>query len=414
MRLLPSSEGVLTIGDWELVLELGDGLYLARKTGPKRFARLGALRLLGVSADGDDPFRSEIARASAAAHPLVSAIQDAGDLAGQRFVVTQYVEGGSLRELVPAGGTVPCDIAATIGIDALTALDAVHRSRDKAGRTLVHGAITKAALVVGVDGRTRLSDLGLGWLSRRGEDPLGSKRYASPSVLSGDAPSTLDDIYAVGRILHEIVAGTAPDGPLPLLSSLDSNVPVALGEAIARATAPEPDHRFRTADAFAAALEGAAPPAGARQVGRWVEARHAAPLAERRAALGAWSEARAAALGYHAPSRARVVSATIRKKLRRHRRLVRATAVVALAAMGAALGLVAWASVRGAPPAATVVEASAPSQEPPPPEPPLPTESAASAAPIEIDSLPTSDPTQRPKARRPRPRKTEELSNPYR
>ncbi len=423
MRLLPSQEGVLFVGEWELVLELGPGLYLARKSGPRRFARLGALRSLGGGATAHDTLLADISRASAASHPLICTVQDAGESGGERFVVTQYVEGGSLRELMARGAVPPIDVAVAIAIDALAALFAVHEARDAKGRPLVHGAITAAAVVVGADGRTRLSDLGLRRLAKGDDDPLGVRSYAAPEVLRGIAPDATSDVYAMGRVLYELLAGAAPpreEGALPLLSSVSPNVPAAIAEAVARATAPDRDHRFRSADAFAAALEKAVTPASPRSVSRWVEDNHAYALAERRAAAGAWSEARAEALGYKPPSRFRVFRVRVARRLRKHRWLSRGLGALALATLGASLGLIVWwASSR---PRAT---SAAQEQDPPRARaaPDLP--SALPAAPegtaetateieIEIESLPSSTPPDRPRQRRRTKPAEEQLSNPYR
>lgn len=406
------------MGDWELVLELSGGIYLARRTGPRRFARLGTLRLLGVAEGDGDPFEREIARASAAAHPLLCSIQDAGDVAGQRFVVTDYVEGGSLREIVSNEAALPPDVAVAILIDALTALDALHRSHDKRDRQLTHGAITKTSIVVGIDGRTRLSDVGLAWLARSGGDPLAASRYASPAVQRGSEPAVVDDVYAMGRILHEILGGPPPEVPsavLPLLSSLDGRVSPALAGAIARATAPDPEQRFQSADAFAAALEASGPRATAREVGSFLESRHERALAERRAALAEWSKSRSAALGIRPPPRSRVLFVRARRRIRKHQKLARAVAVLGLALLGAALGLTVW-RLGHAPASPALDAAAADSPDAPADDAPAPPAEAPSAtAPgIDIEALPTVEDGEPPKpVRRPK-RQTEELSNPYR
>jgi serine/threonine-protein kinase len=422
---LPSQEGLQTVGSWELVLELGDGVFLARRSGPRRFARLGALRTLG-DVDPRGPIATEIARASAASHPLVCSIKDTGAADGRHYVVTDYVEGGSAGELGRSPTPMPVEVIAAIGVDALAALHAVHDTLDAKGRPLVHGAISAQAIVVGTDGRARLSDLGLWGLASQG-DPLGSRRYAAPEIQAGGQPEASADVYAMGRVLYELLGGppSAEVGAvLPLLSTCDARVPPGFAEAIARATAPDPDQRFRTADAFAAAIERGAPRATAREVGRWLEQAHAEPLAQRRAALGAWAEGRAAALGHRPPTRARILRATVARRLRRHRRVVRAALVLVLAAFGAALGLAFW-QLRTAPrveaahlgadddSAATssARETRADATAAPDPE-PLP--GAESSAGIDIETLPTSEPAARPRRRTRQKRPDEELSNPYR
>ncbi len=422
MRLLPSREGVLYVGQWELVLELGPGVYLARKSGPRRFARLGALRSFGAGMGDHDPLLADIGRASAASHPLICTVQDAGESSGERFVVSQYVEGGSLHELVARGAPPPIDIAAAIAVDALAALHAVHDARDAQGRQLVHGAVTPSAVIVGADGRGRLSDLGLRRLAKGEDDPLGVRAYAAPEVLRGIAPDATSDVYAMGRVIYELFAGRPcadADGVLPLLSSIEPRVPVTVAEVVARATAPDRDHRFRSADAFAAALEDATPRAAARAVGQWVEDRHALALAARRSAAGAWSEARAEALGYRPPGRWRLLRVAIRRRLRRHRRVTQAAITLGLVALGVTLGLLAYAYRTRVPAeeARSPVEAPA---APPREAPPLPEVAAAppdegTATEIEIEELPSAAAPPPRRRSAPKRKRTEEpLSNPYR
>ena len=223
----------------------------------------------------------------------------------------------------------------------------------------------------------------------------------------------------MGRILHEVLSGIEPGDPseaLPLLSSLDARIPAAVAGAVARATAPDPEHRYRSADAFAAALEAASPRATPREVGAFLESSHDRALAERRAAVATWSASRSEALGYRPPPRSRVLLVRLRRQVRRHRRGARAAAFVGLALLGVALGLTAWRTGRSPsslePEGAATELAPQPAQRGEPTPVPSTTETAAA---IDIEALPTvegGDEKKKP-ARRRRP-PVEELSNPYR
>ncbi len=402
MRPLPSNHRASRVGEWDLLLQLGDSVHLARRRGPQKFARLGALRMLPAAPPDAERLERDLSRASAAGHPLLCSIEDFGDDVA-RYVVTQYVEGGSLDELL-ASGRPALEVAVTIAVDACAALQALHATRDAAGGALVHGAITAASLIVGADGRTRLTDLGLQSLGPRLEDPSVAGVHLAPEARRGEAPSVRGDVFSLGTVLYALLGGRLEgddSGERPLLSALDVDVPPALGEVVARATAPDPEHRFASAAALGTALDHAARPAPHRRVGAWVDARLLGRLAERRAAV--------AAVEPEPPSSERPRRARSASKIPRP--------AVAMLAIAALLFLSALAyRLRASSPALAIEAAEEPTHAPPGDEAPVvqmerPTEDTATPS-VEIDALPSASAAAAPARRR--PRRTEPLTNPYR
>jgi len=292
VRVLPAGDAVTKIGEWELALELASHestVFVARRSGPRAFSRWVAVRyvgpFLGADADLGDAIVLDAQRASQLLHPCVLTVHDAGAALGGRFVVTDYVEGGTIAELLEKG-RVDVDALGSIAIDVLSGLAAIHAASDAKGRPLglVHGRVSPRNVIVGLDGRARLADLGLARLGRHDapSDAYSSFRYAAPEVLGGAEPNVRSDLFAVGMVLYEALAGRHPyahattpkealaalASPMPLLSVSSERVSRAVASAISRAIAGDPALRYASADAFATALEAG----GMRGAARAVEA----------------------------------------------------------------------------------------------------------------------------------------------
>jgi serine/threonine-protein kinase len=301
MRALPADDGAQTLGDFELVAELGEAastVFLGRRVGPRRFSRLVAIRRVGPFGPDDAEHAEAIARdlraAAYVSHPSVLPLREVGADGEARYVVTDYVEGGSVADLMDAcGGRIPPAIALAIALDALAGLEAVHRTESDG--VLVHGRVSSQNLIVGADGRTRVADLGLVRAPRaeRSGEPRASFQYLAPEAHDAPPDAAEADVFSLGIVLHEILAGHHPlatarnaaearrmlDRPLPLLSAATASVPRPLAEIVARAVAADPRLRYPSAEAFALALERCMPRASASEVADFVDV-HLGPRIE--------------------------------------------------------------------------------------------------------------------------------------
>ena len=126
--------------------------------------------------------------------------------ASQPFLVMELVEGGTLAERI-ARGPVPAREATILAGELTSALACVH----EAG--ILHRDIKPANVLIGLDGRARLTDFGIAQpedatrLTRPG-DVIGTIRYLAPEVLAGGAPSVQSDLYALGVLVRELVGET--------------------------------------------------------------------------------------------------------------------------------------------------------------------------------------------------------------
>lgn len=262
------------VGPWRLVRELGHGgmgtVWLAERADALYDKRV-ALKLLRFDA-GDLRARFDNERHILAAleHPHIARLLDAGsDAHGAPYVALEYVEGESLTQWCDARGA---DLRTRLAL-FLKVLDAVQAAH---GRLVVHRDLKPANILVDAHGTPKLLDFGVAklldgaarGLTRTGPAPL-TPEYASPEQLRGDVVGTAADIYSLGVLLYELVAGARPyaiatDAPSGVLRAIEAARPrrpslVAprarrigrdLDHVVLKAMAKEPRERYASCAQF--------------------------------------------------------------------------------------------------------------------------------------------------------------------
>jgi serine/threonine-protein kinase len=257
--------------------------------------------------------------ASAIQHPNVVKVRELGFEGGMPFIVMDYVEGASLaelrRELGILGRAIDVRVAVRIALDALAGLHAAHELRDDAGKSLniVHRDVSPHNILIGCDGRSRLTDFGIAKAedriqTTRTHEVKGKLAYLAPERVDKRRLCTLQsDVFSMAVVLWECFAGRrlfrgdeAVDvlqevigGHIPTLTQIGAQIPPALDDVIARALSRDLDTRYATALEFARAIERAAGPSDtgtSSDVARLMEAVFATRMALRqeqvRAAVG--------------------------------------------------------------------------------------------------------------------------------
>jgi len=205
---------VRVAGRYELVRPLGHGAMavvdLARDVELERFV---ALKRLAENLARDEDLRRRFLRearlAARLAHPNVVRVFDVGEDDGRPFMAMEYVEGKTLAELVVRRGSLPPSEVATLGVQACAALSAAHAAG------LVHRDVKPQNLLLGTDGVLRLGDFGIA-VAREGTQltlagtVLGTAGYLAPEQARGEQVTAAADIYAVGAVLYELLAGEPP------------------------------------------------------------------------------------------------------------------------------------------------------------------------------------------------------------
>ena len=204
---------------------------------------------LAAHNDVRNEFRDHIVRGATLSHPSIAKIFDGGQDAGAYFMVTEYLPGGSLADLMSGGKVLSVADAAKIGQDVASALDYLARE----GFTL--GTLTPAKLLFDQDGNIRIADVALAGLADnyRHDFTLNQVRYLSPEQAQGLAATDKSDVYALALIIFEALTGEHAfpgnsaeqvlrdriAAPIPARAELGT-----LDMVLAQATVPDPTMRI--------------------------------------------------------------------------------------------------------------------------------------------------------------------------
>jgi TolB-like protein len=251
--------------------ELGRGgmgtVWLARDM---KHDRLVALKVLaGLAGVGPVRFLREISLTARLDHPHILPVLDSGASAGVLWYTMPYVRGETLRDRLTREVQLPIEIALDLARQVALALDYAHREG------IVHRDIKPENILLS-EGQARLADFGI---ARALIDPaverltasglsLGTPAYMSPEQSSGGAVDARSDVYSLGCVVYEMLAGEPPFSgasaqaisarhlldPPPRLRTIRPTASAALEGALMRAMAKVPADRFSTASNFVDAL----------------------------------------------------------------------------------------------------------------------------------------------------------------
>ncbi len=211
--------------------------------------------------------QAEARAAARLAHPNVVAVFDTGLHEGHPFIVMERLDGRTLGDEL-AAGPMAQERAREIGLQVLSALSAAHASG------LVHRDVKPGNILAALEGTWKVTDFGIAkslegdaTVTRTGE-LLGTPAYLAPERLEGMAATSASDLYSVGVVLYEALAGRRPfdgddpwaiamrvrEGDFEPLRDAAPHVDRGLADALERAMAREPAKRFLDADQMATAL----------------------------------------------------------------------------------------------------------------------------------------------------------------
>ena len=267
----PDLVGRVLGGRYRLIASLGGGAsaaVFAAEDGVLR--RQVAVKVLHPALAADQAFlrrfQVEARVAAALRHPNVLLVHDWGNDDGTPFLVTELLEGGSLKDLLDQGFRATPSQALQLGLEACRGLDHAHR------RGLVHRDVKPANLLFDDEHRLRVADFGLARAIAEAAttEPLGTvlgtARYASPEQVEGRPLDGRSDVYSLALVLVEAITGEVPfaadTSAATLLARLERPLepPAAVGplaEALAAAGRTEHDERVDAA-AFGRMLKAAA------------------------------------------------------------------------------------------------------------------------------------------------------------
>ena len=233
-------------------------VYLAEDT---KLERKVALKFLPSHATTDNEavgrFEREAKAAAALNHPNIITIHEISDYEGQTFIVTEYVEGESLREKI-SDSSLPIEDVINIAGQISEGLSKAHQAG------IVHRDMKPENILVNKDGRVKIVDFGLAKLKGAGKltkdkSTLGTIHYMSPEQTRGKEVDNRTDIWSVGVVLHEMITGQCPfkgeyeqaviysilnEEPEPV-TGLRTGVSVELERIVKKSLAKRPAERYQ-------------------------------------------------------------------------------------------------------------------------------------------------------------------------
>jgi predicted ATPase len=250
---------------YRLERELGSGgmatVYLATDLRHERQVAVKVLHPELSAALGAGRFQREITTTANLRHPNILPLFDSGEGAGYLYYVMPVIEGESLRTRLGREGSLSLDEALRITAQVADALDHAH------ARGVVHRDIKPENILL-EDGHAIVADFGIAHAVRGGGEDrltrvgttLGTPQYMSPEQAAGDPVDARSDLYALGCVAWEMLAGAPPfSGPTPMailvrhavdpvprLASVCPDLPDHITAAIERALAKAPGDRFAT------------------------------------------------------------------------------------------------------------------------------------------------------------------------
>jgi serine/threonine-protein kinase len=261
-------------GHYQLERELGRGgmatVYLAGDLKHDRQVALKVLHPELAATLGPARFQREIRTTARLQHPHILPVLDSGEAAGQLWYTMPFVPGESLRDRLRRDSQLPVDLAVDLARQVAMALGHAHR------QGVVHRDLKPENILLS-EGQALVADFGVAKaLSETGEGPLtetgmavGTPAYMSPEQATAGHIDARTDVYALGCVLYEMLAGEPPFTgttaqailakrilePVPHVRTLRDTVSEGLDRTVARALARAPADRFADGDELARALQ---------------------------------------------------------------------------------------------------------------------------------------------------------------
>ena len=252
---------------YRLEERLGSGgmamVYRARDLTLERTVAIKILRKnLSENSEFRSRFHQEAKAAANLSHPNIVTVHDFGFYASQLFIVMEYVPGSDLKTLMQQKRPFDLPEAISLIAQACAGLGYAHRAG------LVHCDVKPQNMLVTPDRRLKVVDFGIARLlasispDERSEVVWGSPQYFSPEQAAGSAPSPASDVYSLGVILYEMLAGRLPfvattpqelarlhrEALPPSPRRYNPLIPIPLEQIMLKVLAKEPSSRYRTAD----------------------------------------------------------------------------------------------------------------------------------------------------------------------
>ena len=250
---------------YEIIRSIGEGgmanVYLALDTILDRKVAVKILR--GDLAEDEKfvrRFQREAISASSLNDPNIVEVYDVGEDDGKYFIVMEYVQGLTLKQLIKKRGSLTLPEVQDIMLQLTSAVAHAHESY------IIHRDIKPQNVIILEDGRVKIMDFGIAVALNAGEftqtnSVMGTVYYIPPEQANGGAATTKSDIYSLGILMYELVTGHVPfkgdnpvevaikhmNEPIPSICEYDPEMPQSIENIILKAAAKNPKNRYDSA-----------------------------------------------------------------------------------------------------------------------------------------------------------------------
>lgn len=260
-------------GRYRLLDKLGEGgMAEVWRAQDMALGRIVALKILRPQYSNDPDFLARFRREAQAAanlsHPNIVNVFDIGQAGGRHYIVMEYVDGQSLKELIHAQAPLPVDRALDLATQIAEAVAHAHRAG------IVHRDLKPQNILITADDRVKVTDFGIARAMSAASvtEPgvvLGTAQYLSPEQAAGKPTTPASDVYSLGVVLYEMLTGRPPfdaensvgvamkhlhETPPPI-QQLNPRVPASVAAVVNRALAKDPAQRYGDAGMLAGALQ---------------------------------------------------------------------------------------------------------------------------------------------------------------
>jgi serine/threonine-protein kinase len=262
---------------YQLLHTLGaGGMAVVYRAYDRMLERPVAIKILRQDFTGDNSFRErfrqEALSAANLSHPNIVTVHDFGFDDGRPFIVMEHVPGTDLKSMIKERGKFSETESINLLVQACEGIGYAHRAG------LVHCDVKPHNMLVTPDGRLKVTDFGIARAlatispDEQSEVVWGSPQYFSPEQAAGAAPSPASDVYSLGVILYEMLAGQLPfnaDEPEelarmhrevrpPAPRRYNPQISPSLEQIILKVLSKEPSQRYRSADQLGRVLRNIA------------------------------------------------------------------------------------------------------------------------------------------------------------
>ena len=250
---------------YQIIRTIGEGgmanVYLAYDTILDRNV---AVKILRGDLASDEKFIKKFEReaisASSLSHPNIVEIYDVGEDDGNHFIVMEFIDGKTLKNLIKKRGSLTLPEVIDIMLQLTSAIACAHESY------IIHRDIKPQNVMILDDGIVKITDFGIALATNASEltqtnSVMGSVHYLPPEQANGSGSTIRSDIYSLGILMYELITGKVPfkgdtaveiaikqlKEPMPSICKKNPDIPQSIENVIMRATAKNPKNRYTSA-----------------------------------------------------------------------------------------------------------------------------------------------------------------------